>query len=153
MLIFTTKLNKKKLLALVIGAFVLIGAVILLWPHKEEGAPVSSMGSLEGAGNYLQSLGYELEKEPVRQEDITLPKEFDSVYEEYNNLQKECGFDLEKYRGRRVMLYTYAITRYPGCEDEVRCDMLVCRKKLIGGNIYTVAVDGFMHGLTAPQQG
>ena len=65
MLIFTTKLNKKKLLALVIGAFVLVGAVILLWPHKEEGAPVSSMGSLEGAGNYLQSLGYELEKEPI----------------------------------------------------------------------------------------
>ena len=124
MLIFTTKLNKKKLLALVIGAFVLVGAVILLWPHKEEGAPVSSMGSLEGAGNYLQSLGYELEKEPVRQEDITLPKEFDSVYEEYNNLQKECGFDLSPYKGKNLTLYTYRLTNYPG-EPEAMADVLL----------------------------
>ena len=146
MLIFTTKLNKKKLLALVIGAFVMVGAVILLWPHKEEGAPVSSMGSLEGAGNYLQSLGYELEKEPVRQEGITLPKEFDSVYEEYNNLQKECGFDLSPYKGKNLTLYTYRLTNYPG-EPEAMADVLLKGEKVVGGSVYSAALDGFMHGL------
>ena len=116
MLIFTTKLNKKKLLALVIGAFVLVGAVILLWPHKEEGAPVSSMGSL------------------------------DSVYEEYNNLQKECGFDLSPYKGKNLTLYTYRLTNYPG-EPEAMADVLLKGEKVVGGSVYSAALDGFMHGL------
>ena len=158
MIIYTTKLTKKKAVAILVSLALLIAAVILIMPDKKAaGEPVFSaqqtVTSEADMAAYIRDLGYETDGEVLESREVTIPKEFDDVYEAYNDMQKECGFDLEKYRGRRVMLYTYAITRYPGCEDEVRCDMHVCRKKLIGGNIYTVAVDGFMHGLTAPQQG
>ena len=66
--------------------------------------------------------------------------------EEYNRIQQSCGFDLTSYRGKKVTLYTYTVTNYPGQAD-VRCDLLVHRNKVIGGNLYTTAIDGFMHGL------
>ena len=65
-----------------------------------------------------------------------------------NHLQQECGFDLLHYTGKKVDLVTYSITNYPTGE-EVLADLLLYGDKLIGGAIYTTAVDGFMHGLRA----
>ena len=95
---------------------------------------------------------YELDKEPVRQEDITLPETFDSVYEEYNSLQKECGFDLSPYKGKNLKLYTYRLTNYPG-EPEAMADVLVKGEKVVGGSVYSAALDGFMHGLRPVSEG
>lgn len=146
MLIFTTKLNKKKLAALVVIFFLAAGAAVLLWAGKEESTPAAGMGTLSGAEAYLQSLGYDLEKGLVRQETITLPQKFDSVYEGYNDLQKECGFDLASYRGKNLTLCTYRLSNYPG-QPQAMADVLLDGEEVVGGAVYSAALDGFMHGL------
>ena len=48
-------------------------------------------------------------------------------------------------------LTTFRVTNWPD-EEEVLADDLVYKKKVIGGAIYTAAVDGFMKGLSPIEQ-
>ena len=151
MMIYTVKFSKKKAIAILLAMAIIVAAVILAAGQKESGTaqPTASIVKIKSEADclsYIASLGYTAEAVPVEQKEVTIPVQFDEVYEEYNRLQQSCGFDLTSYRGKKVTLYTYAVTNYPG-QPDVRCDLLVHRSKIIGGNVYTTAIDGFMHGL------
>ena len=148
MFIFTTRFSKRKALAILLIAAIVIAAVILLFPTKGGGDVVKGIKTEEDRVAYIAGLGYTITDDPSVSKEVTIPESFDEVYENYNALQKECGFDLSGYQGRRVMLYTYCITGYDGY-DKVMLDLLVYKDKIIGGSIYTQSVDGFMHGLKA----
>ncbi len=81
--------------------------------------------------------------------EVIIPSEFDDTYKAYNEIQKKQGFDLEKYKGSGVKRWTYEIKNYPGYAEDsgcIRANMLVCDGKVIGGDICSVELDGFMHG-------
>jgi hypothetical protein len=92
-------------------------------------------------------LGYETdENESVKE--ITIPSEFNDVYTEYNSIQKQQGFDLEKYKGTSVTLYTYNITNYKDNENVI-ADLIVSDGVLIGADLCdTSASDGFLVALS-----
>lgn len=149
MIIYTAKFSKKKAVAILCAIAVIIAAIILASPNKEEQpafAPGIKAETEEDVKVYIESLGYETSGDCACKE-VVIPREFDEVYESYNEVQKECGFDLSGYKGRRATLYTYSLKGYPGCDEEVMCDVLVCKGQVIGGNVYTLRLDGFMHGL------
>ena len=74
-------------------------------------------GTNEERVAYLQSLGWEVEETPILEQEITLPKEFPDVLDQYNELQRQQGFDLEEYAGKKLTLYTYRITNHPDAEE------------------------------------
>lgn len=67
----------------------------------------------EGRIEYLETLGYDVNEEPVAVNNEKLPKVFDAVTEKYNDLQRVQGFDLTKYAGKKLTGYTYEITAFP----------------------------------------
>ena len=69
-----------------------------------------------------------------------------SFFEKYNEIQKQQGCDLSKYAGKRCKRYTYVIENYPGQAEGVRANILVYKNKVIGGDVCSVELDGFMHG-------
>ena len=84
---------------------------------------------------------------------LIIPPEFDEVYEKYNAIQKEQGFDLTKYQGKRVKRWTYAIKNYPGYAADSGCihaNLLVYEGQVIGGDVCSVELNGFMHGFDYP---
>lgn len=95
---------------------------------------------------FLSQFGIEVEPTPVEEAEVTVPAEFDKVYESYNELQKKQGFDLSKYQKKDVMRYTYRVTNYDGYDGEVLVSMLVYKKKVIGGDVCSADHDGFIHG-------
>ena len=97
---------------------------------------------------FLSQFGWEVNADPTAEETVTLPDEFDRVYLGYNEMQKEQGLDLEKYKRKEVIRYSYTVTNYPDYEGEVIATILVCRNKVIGGDISSADVDGFTHGFT-----
>lgn len=151
MLVYTVKFSKKKAVAILISIAIVIAAIILAIP-KEEAEPVQTTAAAvkiktsDDCLAYIESLGYTAESLPLEEKEVTIPSTFDAVYTEYNTIQQSCGFDLSGYKGKTATLYTYAITNYPEHPD-VRCDLLVRKGAVIGGNVYTTAIDGFMHGL------
>ena len=151
--IYTFKLSKKHIVGAVVAVAVLVALLILLIPGQEAaetGAKVS-VKSPEDCVQYLAGLGYQLDAASGDCRKVQIPKEFDAVYQTYNQMQQDCGFDLQKYAGKKVDLTTYKITNWPDGET-VLVDVLVYKNKVIGGAVYTAAVDGFMYGLQPMEQ-
>ena len=95
---------------------------------------------------YLQSLGWEVEPTPILEQEITMPKDFPDVLKQYNELQRQQGFDLEEYAGKKLTLYTYRITNHPDAE-EADASLYVYRSELVGGDVHSTSFTGFMTAL------
>ncbi len=95
---------------------------------------------------YLQSLGWEVEPAPLLEQEITLPKEFPDVLAKYNELQRQQGFDLAEYAGKKLTLYTYRITNHPDAE-EADASLYVYHTELVGGDVHSTSFTGFMTAL------
>lgn len=96
--------------------------------------------------NYLKQFGWEVKNEPSEIVEVAIPTEFNDVYEKYNVIQKKQGFDLSAYRGKSVKRWTYDVTNYPDNRQNVKANILVYEDKVIGGDICSLELDGFMHG-------
>ena len=99
---------------------------------------------------FTKSFGWEVQEDPAEVLEVIIPKEFDEVYEQYNTIQKKQGCDLAKYAGKRVKRYSYLVTNYPQAQNEVRLNILVYKDKVIGGDVCSLQLDGFMHGFELP---
>ncbi|MCL2082406.1 MAG: DUF4830 domain-containing protein [Oscillospiraceae bacterium] len=160
MFIYTTKLTRKKLSAVIGAAGALICGLILIFATGGR-AQESSTDMPDGKNikteqsriDYLQSYGWEIDKESEISQEVIIPREFDEMFEEYNSLQKEQGFDLRRQRGKRVMRYVYTIKNHPQNREIVYASVLIYKKKVVGGDVQCPAMDGFMHGLAMPQTG
>lgn len=158
MLIMTAKLPRRKLALGALAAAVLcccallVGALVPADRQAQAYAAVNTKGirTNEDRIEFLSEYGWQVKENPVTVEELIVPKEFDESYDEYLSLQAEQGFDLTEYAGKRVKRYTYEITNYPGGEGGIRVNLLVCRNTVIGGEVLSPKVDGFLHGLALP---
>ena len=145
MFIVTAKLSKKRALAIVLAVAVAITAIIVLAGRRDQ-APESASGALDVVA-YLESLGWQVAPEPIEVQEIVIPREWSPVYEAYNVMQQEAGFDLTDYKGRPAVRHTHTVLNYPGQPEGVVADVLVSDGRVIGGAIQSIHLDGFIHGL------
>ena len=83
-------------------------------------------------------------------QELVIPQEMDDSYAQYLALQQEQGFDLTRYKGKRAKRYTYEITNYPTGESGVQANLLIYKNTVIGGEVLSPQLDGFLHGLAMP---
>jgi len=159
MLIITAKIPRRKLAAGVAAAALLCCCAAArtadLSPIRETAAAAvpdpKGVSSNEKRLAYLQALGWEVTDEPLSTQELLIPEELDGSYAEYLALQAEQGFDLTPYAGKRVKRYTYEVTNYPTGETGVQVNLLIHRSRVIGGEVLSPRMDGFVHGLSGPE--
>lgn len=160
MLIVTAKIPRRKLALWVLAAAALCCCTLLVNVNTlrttqglETAAVVSPKGikTNEDRIAYLGEYGWQVKEEPLSTQELIIPREFDETYTDYLTLQSEQGFDLEKYAGKRVKRYTYEITNYPTGEQGVQVNLLVSKHTVVGGEVLSPRLDGFLHGLAMPQ--
>jgi hypothetical protein len=95
---------------------------------------------------FLEQFGWRVAERPVEEVEVKIPEKFDKVFTGYNEIQKRQGLDLSKYHGKNVMRYTYEITNYEGESGKVYANVIVYRNKVIGGDVCSANVGGFIHG-------
>lgn len=151
MFVYSVKASSVRFFGAMMLSVAVLIALILLIPTYEpvsvRAAQVLSYDKIktnEDRVNFLHGLGWEVENEPVESSDVTIPSEFDAVFMEYNNLQKMQGLDLSKYKRKNVTRYTYKIKNYDGYEGTVYANLLVYRNRIIGGDICSADVNGFV---------
>lgn len=88
---------------------------------------------------YIKSIGIEPDDTNVSSKEIVIPQSFSEVYKEYNRLQKKAGFDLSRHKGENATVYTYGISG-----DDRKLHIIVCKDKIIGGDIADIRVNGEM---------
>ena len=159
MLIVTAKMPRRKLaLGVAAAALVCCCAVALNFGQAMTAREVSASALPDPRGvksnedriAYLSAYGWQVVSEPLASQELLIPTEMDEAYDEYLALQKEQGFDLEDYAGKRVKRYTYEITNYPTGEQGVQANLILYKNTVIGGEVLSPKLDGFLHGLAMP---
>lgn len=162
MFVITAKLSKRKAAAIIAGIAVLLAVILLIVssvnPKTEETAADGS--SIEVSYKkikdnparitFLNAFGWEVAENPISIEEVVIPEKFEDVYEDYNELQKSQGLDLEKYQGKTVRRYTYRVMNYEGCDSAVYANLLIYKNRVIGGDVCSSEYKGFMHGFMKP---
>lgn len=152
MVILTAKLSKGKLIGIVCAAAAVLLLIILLANRSGGEALAETAGKKmetpQSRVEFLASCGYTVSQEPIRTQEVQIPKEFSEVYEQYNAIQKTQGFDLSRYQGKNVMQYVYLVENYPEeGSDPVYATLLLYKNKLIGGDISRGGAEGFLRPL------
>lgn len=150
MFVLTLKWNKKIALLVIMAIAVLLCAIIFsIGSGGSDGGPSvsSKVKTNEDRVKFLQSLGWEVDEAPIGEKTVVIPKEFSEIYDTYNQLQLDQGYDLSDYCGLEATIYTYTVTNYTGYTGNVVADLYVMNYEVIGGDIHSLAIDGFMHGL------
>lgn len=156
MLIVTAKMPKRKLTLGVGLAALLCCCAIALNLGQAQEASASALPNPKGVRNnqdrieYLSAYGWEVGAEPLSTQELLIPEQMDESYSEYLALQNSQGFDLNKYAGKRVKRYTYEVLNYPTGESGVQANLLICKNTVVGGEVLSPRLDGFLHGLSMP---
>ena len=87
--------------------------------HAEEEADVEQ---------FLTSCGYS-SIEFLFQTEVIVPKNWNAIYTEYNELQRQQGFDLVPYKGETVEEYVYFVN------DTLNATVLVSEQKIIAAHV------------------
>ena len=97
--------------------------------------------------DFLSALGYKATGDAKSTVEYTLPATLDAVLLGYNELQKEQGFDLSKYKKKTATRYTYEVTNFEGYDGTVYVNLIVYRNRVIGADLCSADVSGFICGL------
>lgn len=157
MIIRTFKLPRRRLAALG-GVVVFVCALVLAvtalggGPSASAGEAISPKGirTAEDRLAYLEAHGWLVSETPLAVEELLIPKELGSEYDDYLALQESQGFDLAKYAGKTVKRYTYQVLNYPTGEQGVQVSLLIYKNTVVAADVLSPALNGFMHGLARP---
>lgn len=166
MFIYTLKASSIKFFAVILLSVAVLVTIVTLIPDLDTIGEVAAV-SIEYDGiksesdrhTFLKQFGYEFKPTPIETTDVTIPEEFDSVYEEYNNIQRAQGLNLKKYKGKKATRFTYEITNYD-YDETVLATMIVYKNRIIAGDVCSVEGigkaddgkpgNGFIHGFEKP---
>jgi len=158
MFVFSFKSSKAKLIG--IGVIILIALAAIIFFASGKTRPATNDGDISLRASdaaervsFLSQFGWKFDEDPVEICEVIIPTEFDKTYEEYNAIQKNQNFDLEKYKGERVKRYTYEIKNhpdYPADSGFIRANILVFDGLVIGGDVSSLEPNGFQQGFDYP---
>ena len=100
----------------------------------------------DDAERFLSQFGWIVDATPTEVAEVTMPSEFDKIFAAYNEIQRGQGLDLAKYKRKKLTRYTFEVKKYEGYEGRVLANVLVYRGKVVGGDICSADVEGFVHG-------
>lgn len=143
-----TSKGKKMFLFLILAA-IAVAALFFFSKAKDESEAdkMFTMATNAERVEFLNEQGWIVNPDPISKEEAIVPSVFDGIYADYAELQKEQGFDIEKYQGKPVMIITYQVLNYPDCPEKVTATMMVCNNRLIGGDVSLAGDNGFREPL------
>ena len=166
MFIYSLKASTIKVAALAVASVLSLIALVLFIPNDTNNIAANEFsfinvnssqndnefkyGKIKNADDmnaFIASLGWTVEENPNEIVDVTIPAEFNNVYLKYNDIQKQQGLNLEKYKGKSAKRYTYTVTNYPNTTKTVYLNLIIYKNKVIAGDVCTADVNGFVHGI------
>lgn len=147
MFVKSFKIKKSGFAVVAAAAVIIIVAVILAVAAGADSRVVYTLKNENQRQSFLKEMGWEVSEDYTECKVVIIPDDFNDVYENYNELQKKQGFDLEKFKGKTVEIYTYEVKNYPDHKENIVANLMIYEGELIGGDVCCIEIDGFMQGL------
>jgi len=154
MMVMTAKVDKKKIAIIFAAVVVAIAALVILLGGGKDASPTVSanVSNNDARVEFLKGFGWDVTTSPMESSQVRIPEKTNEVFDRYNQMQKQQGYDLSKYAGKTVMRYVYQINNYPGAIEPVYATLLVYKNQVIGGDVTDTAAKGHIHGFKKPDQ-
>lgn len=161
MFICSVKGNTLKFIGIVcLAALLMISLIVFIPKHSEKEDAVETASEVRydkiksntDRVKFLEQFGWKVDKTPLSETVVRIPKSFDAIMNTYNDIQKKQGLDLEKFGGKEAVRYTYKVTNYPGYDGEVSANIIVLKNAVIAGDVCSSDVDGFIQDLSFPKE-
>lgn len=150
----TFRLNNKRLAILAAGAIIIaIIIIIIVNMSPSDETAHFSVNSNEDMVAFLEYYGWSVDPEPISVQEITIPAEFDDVYNYYNEIQKEQGLDLSLYLGQSGTRYTFRVHNHPTYTVEVWANVVVIENLIVAGDITIHTETGIIHPINLRDTG
>lgn len=160
MFIYSFRASSLKFLGIISVTLVALIAIVVFVPIYADGAASAGkvtytessdisydgVKSVGDAMEFLAQFDLTVNGTTAEVQKVTIPAEFDKIFASYNEIQKAQGLDLSKYKKKELTRYTFEVTNYEGYEGKVYANVLVYRGKVVGGDICSADVSGFVHG-------
>jgi len=153
MFIYSVRSSTVKFFALISAALILLVSIFAFGGAHAVQASVGVDIRLDGIKTnedrleFINRFGVEVAGEAKESEKFSVPENFDRVLSAYNEIQKQQGLDLTKYKNKNVTRYTYSAAGYEGYEGEVNVNLIIYRNTVIGCDVSSVDPKGFVKPL------
>lgn len=151
MLIFSFNKSRGIKIA-VISAFAVILTLLCVIIALNKRPPVPEYATADEIGNYsteatdtkaqekfLRQFGIKADTTTKRSDEVTIPSDFDEIYNNYNELQRAVGLDLTPFRGEKVSRVVFRLK-----DKDKYATLLIFKSRVIGGHVSTgVYCDGY----------
>ena len=150
MFVYSFKASSLKLWGIICVCVVAAALVISLMPgvgsslnvNKLEGMKELSkinVSKVSGRIEFLERLGFSVDKDSVTETSERLPEKMDAVTEKYNALQRMQGLDLSGYCGKKLKGYTYEVVSLPDNTktggNRYLATVIVYKNKVVGADL------------------
>ncbi len=153
MFIYSVRSSTLKFFALISASLILLVSIFAFGGARAVEASLGVDVRLDGIKTnedrleFINKFGIEVVGEPKESESFAVPERFDRIMSLYNEIQKQQGLDLTKYKNKKVTRYTYSVGNYEGYEGEVNVNLIVYRNTVIGCDVSSVDPMGFVKPL------
>lgn len=163
MFIYSLKASTVKFFGILGLSILTLAALIIFIPSEKidttqeiatlnENISFNNVKSAKDAQKFLSQYGWTTNDLSTSECEVTIPKDFDKIMSQYNELQKQQGLDLSKYSKKTVTRYTFEVTNYPNYSGTVYANVLTFKGKVIGGDICSSDSRGFLHTFSMPSE-
>ena len=136
----------KKIIIIVILILSAISVLLLVKKIADNKKREINLCETDSIVLYLKNNGWETDPEMIACKNVIIPYEFNNIYIQYNNIQKQQGFNLEKYKGSSVLLTICPVTNYHD-DSKVYAELLIKENRLIGADLKCSGANGFIKPL------
>lgn len=131
MLCFSVNVRKLKLTAIITLSAVFIAGLVSAISSSEKSYRIQLENNTSRVG-FLNINGYDVCEDNYECRTVNIPSEFNHIYNEYNKLQIQQGFDLSDYKGKEADIYTY----YMNNDENINAVLIIHENNLIGCDIH-----------------
>lgn len=153
MFIYSVRGSTVKFFLLIAVTLVVLCAVLFFGSAGAVAASVGADVKLSGIKTnedrleFISQFGLSVSGEAKESESFSVPERLDRVLSEYNEIQKQQGFDLTKYKNKKVTRYTYSVGDYEGYDGEVNVNLIIYRNTVIACDVSSADPTGFVRPL------
>ena len=144
--------DRRRAAVAVLLAATAVAVILLAGIAGRRAGQMTDISTPEKRWAFIRSLGWEPEEGSETEKEVLLPGRFPPVLEQYNQLQLAQGYDLTKYAGKEIRVYTCTLQNCPE-DSRAQCTLYAYRGKLIGGDIHSPAFSGYMRPLADKENG